>query len=139
MSTGVAVVLLFNPTMFPAIVSLPPAASTRIPVATFSTSMPRIVSLAPETCRPTPVLRSRAVPSIVRYPPVTVDASIDTLAAVSVGSGVAGASVGVAPVGRLNVMAPRPATSTASMAARSVHSGTEVELTTTVDPVSQTG
>ena len=68
-----------------------------------------------------------------------MEASIDTLAAVSVGSGVAGASVGVAPVGRLNVMAPRPATSTAWMAARSVHSGTVVALTTTVDPVSQTG
>ena len=48
MPTGVLVVLLFSPMMSPAMVSFPPVASTTIPVATFSTSNPRMMSLAPE-------------------------------------------------------------------------------------------
>lgn len=64
--TGVLVVLLFSPMMSPAMVSFPPVASTTIPVATFSTSNPRMMSLAPEISRPVPVVGSSAVPSICR-------------------------------------------------------------------------
>jgi len=102
-------------------------------VATFSTSMPRIVSLAPETSdRPRCCGPGGSVDRQV--PTVTVDASIDTLAAVSVGSGVAEPASAL-PGGKVERDGTPSATSTASMAARSVHSGTEAELTTTVDPV----
>ncbi len=137
--TGVLDVLLFKPMMLPATVSPPSVASTWIPVLTFSMSNPLIVSFAPETSRPIPVVPLRALPSMVRKPPATVEASIVVPAAVRSSSGVDGLIVGVTPGGRSKVIAsPSFMALAASMAARKVHSGTWVaELLATVWPVSQ--